>query len=72
VDYAPLAHGDVSVRPDLLCGNEVISHCKKHDKDQLRRTVRNLLGWRPAYLPLLQRIALASAQSLKARNPTVL
>ena len=28
VDYAPLARGDVSVRPDLLCGNEVISQCK--------------------------------------------
>jgi hypothetical protein len=68
VDYAPLAHGDVSVRPDLLCGNEVVSQCKKHDEDQLRRTVRNLLRWRPAYLPWLQRIALASAQSLKARN----
>ena len=28
-------YGDVSVRPDLLCGNEVISQCKTHDEDQL-------------------------------------
>ena len=53
VDYAPLAHGDVSVRPDLLCGNEVISQCKTHDEDQLSAGARRPASpFRPRPWPL--------------------